>query len=267
MNFKEKYGPWAVVAGASEGTGRAFARQIAGHGIPSILIARREAPLKALADEIRAETGVACVTAAIDLGQPGAADKVIAAAGNREIGLYISNAGADPNGKRFLDNNLSNWLELMRRNVETVMVCCHHFGTGMRARKRGGILLVNSGAAYCGASFLGVYSGSKAFELSFAEGLWAELKPHNVDVMTLMMSTTDTPELRRLLGTKNLPLPPSAASADKVAAFGLEKLPDGPVWDWSEAEGRPSNGPYSNAQIRERIQMIDRSSAAIFGKQ
>ena len=63
MNFVDRYGPWAVIAGASEGTGRAFARQVAAHGVNCILIARRESPLAALAAEIQAESQVECVTA------------------------------------------------------------------------------------------------------------------------------------------------------------------------------------------------------------
>jgi short-subunit dehydrogenase len=61
MGFAERYGPWAVVAGASEGTGREFARQIAAHGVNLVLIARREGPLAELAEQIRAESGVECV--------------------------------------------------------------------------------------------------------------------------------------------------------------------------------------------------------------
>src|SRR5215510_9597527 len=98
MGFAERYGPWAVIAGASEGTGRAFARKIAQRGLNCILIARRDAPLKALAEQIRTESGVDCMTAAIDLSTGDAADRVAAAVGGRDVGLYVGNAGADPNG-------------------------------------------------------------------------------------------------------------------------------------------------------------------------
>src|SRR5260370_40680225 len=67
MSFADRYGPWTLILGASEGTGRAFARKIAANGVPSILIARREAPLLALAKEIHAESGVECITATLDL--------------------------------------------------------------------------------------------------------------------------------------------------------------------------------------------------------
>ena len=67
MSFSDQYGPWAVIAGASEGTGRAYARQVAAQGVNCVLVARREGPLTALADEISAANHVQCVTAAIDL--------------------------------------------------------------------------------------------------------------------------------------------------------------------------------------------------------
>lgn len=165
MTFAERYGPWAVIAGASEGTGRAFARAVARRGLDCILIARREAPLRTLADEIGATTGRASVTCAIDLSSSDASDRVIAAIGSRDVGLYISNAGADPNSARFLEKDLAHWIELVNRNVLTTMRCCHHIGRDMQARGRGGIPLVGSGACYGGASNMAIYSASKAFDV------------------------------------------------------------------------------------------------------
>ena len=57
MSFADKYGPWALITGASEGTGSAFARQIAAEGVNLILVARREGPLAELAEEIRGHGG------------------------------------------------------------------------------------------------------------------------------------------------------------------------------------------------------------------
>src|SRR5580704_788536 len=158
MSFSEHYGPWAVIAGASEGTGRAFARQVAAKGINCILIARREGPLASLADEIRATGRVECVTAAIDLAASDAFGQIVDAVGKREVGLFISNAGSDPHGMRFLDREIVAWAELVQRNVTTMMRCCHHFAGPMRDRGKGGLLLVNSGACYGGAPNMAAYS-------------------------------------------------------------------------------------------------------------
>lgn len=265
-DFAERYGPWAVIAGASEGTGRAFARQIAARGVRCILIARREAPLLALAQEIQVESGMECVTASIDLAAPGAADRIAAVVGDREVGLYVSNAGADPNGSLFLDKDIGAWNDLVNRNVMTTMQCCHHFGKQMRARGKGGLLLVNSYACYGGGSSLSVYSASKAFDLCLAESLWSELRPHGVHVLGLVMSMTDTPAFNALLNEKGLPKPPGVAAPEAVAELGLSRLPFGPVQNWGLEDEDAGAAPMSAASRRARIVAIDEMSAAVFGK-
>lgn len=267
MSLLERYGPWAVIAGASEGTGRAYALQLAESGFSLVLIARRQQPLDELAAEIRDQFNVEVVTASIDLGLPDAYQRVIAAAGNREIGLYISNAGADPNGSRFLDKDAEAWRSLVTRNVLTTMLCCHHFATLMRERRRGGLLLVNSFACYGGGQFMACYTGSKAFDLNFGESLWSELKPYGVDVLSLVMGMTNTPAFNALLAEKGLPTPEGVASPEEVAAFGLANLANGPVQNWAVPEDYPLGGGIgSAAERRERIIMIDQGSRNVFGE-
>jgi short-subunit dehydrogenase len=265
MSFAERYGPWAVVAGASEGTGRAFARKIAANGVPCILVARREAPLAVLAAEIRSESGIVCATAAIDLTAPNAPDQIFAAAGDREIGLFVSNAGADTNGARFLERDIDIWLDHVRLNVITTMSCCHYFGKLMRERRKGGLLLVNSGACYGGASFMSAYSASKAFVLNFGESLWAELRPHGVDVLNLVLGRTDTPAFRKLLAEKGQPVPPGLASPDDVAEVGLARLPEGPIHNWGMADDVAGFSPSSASARRSRILAIDVATKQIYG--
>jgi short-subunit dehydrogenase len=267
MSFAERYGPWAVIAGASEGTGSAFARQIAAAGVPSILIARRQAPLTALADEIRAKHAVECVTATVDLAAPDAFDNIVAAVGSREIGLFVSNAGADPNGARFLDRDIGTWQDLVQRNVVTMMQCCHHFAAPMRQRRKGGLLLVNSGACYGGSAFMSAYSASKAFTLCFAEALWGELHDHGVDVLTLIMHMTDTPALRTLLTEKKLPVPEGIANPADVAALGLARLPHGPVQNWGLADDEAGWALLSAGDRRKRVIAVGQASTHVFGKE
>jgi short-subunit dehydrogenase len=105
----------------------------------------------------------------------------------------------------------------------------HHFGAGMRKRRRGGIILVGSLAAYAGNPRIATYAGTKAFQCIFAEGLWYELRPHNVHVLALMLSVTTTPAMSRM-GLK-LDVPGfEAAEPDDVAQEGLDHLSMGPVW-------------------------------------
>jgi short-subunit dehydrogenase len=228
MNLIDRYGPWAIVAGASEGTGRAFALQLAASGIRCVLIARREPPLRELAQEIRHLHAVECLVVSIDLSLADACEQIVAAVGEREIGLYISNAGADPNGARFLEREVAAWESLVNRNVLTTLRCCHHFATLMRQRGRGGILLVGSGACYGGGSNLATYSACKAFDLCFAESLWAELRPFGVDVLYLALTMTDTPALRELLAGHGMPVPARLSAPEVVALAGLARLQ--PLW-------------------------------------
>jgi short-subunit dehydrogenase len=265
VNLADRYGPWAVVAGASEGTGRAFARQLAAHGIPCVLVARREAPLMALVDEIRRESGTECVAATVDLAAPDAMEQIVTAVGDRGIGLFVANAGGDPNGALFLDRDVATWLELVQRNVVTLLRCCHHFARPMRARGRGGLLLVNSGACYGGSSFMAAYAASKAFQLSFSESLWIELRPYGVDVLTLVLNQTDTPALRALLADRGLPVPAGLADPDEVARRALEQLPHGPIHNWGLADEVAGYAVSPAAVRRMRVEAVDRASRRIFG--
>jgi uncharacterized protein len=266
MEFIERYGPWALIAGASEGTGASYARQLAAKGLNLILVARREAPLRKLADEISAAGhGVECVVASVDLAQADSTEQLAKAAGEREVGLLVLNAGADPNGSTFFDAPLANWNTLVARNVLAVMGACHHFGGAMRTRRRGGIIICGSGACYGGIPGCTVYGASKAFDLVFGEGLWIELKAHGVDVLNSIMGKTDTPAYRELMESKGLAFPTDCASPDDVAALSLERLPHGPVLNWGLADGEAGYAGTSAAERRQRIEAITAAMGAGYG--
>lgn len=260
--FRERYGPWALIAGASEGTGASFAMQLAEKGLNLILIARRAGPLDRLADEIHAAHGVQCITATIDLSADDAAQRMAEVAGEREVGLLILNAGADPNGSMFLDNDLANWDALTTRNVNCVMRACHHFARPMRDRGRGGIMIVGSGACYGGLPGIAIYCATKAFDLVFSEALWAELRPHGVDVLSYVIGRTDTPAHRELMEARGMPIPDDLAHPDDVARLGLDRLPHGPIQNWGLADDEAGYAGSSAAARRQRVLAIAEMSAA-----
>jgi short-subunit dehydrogenase len=262
MTFAQKYGPWAVISGASEGVGRSFALELARRGVASVLVARREAPLRALATEIREATGIECVTVSADLSDPESAATVASAVGEREVGLYISNAGADTNHSRFLDADLAAWNLMLQRNVSNMVASVHKYAGPMRERGHGGILLINSGACYAGAAYMAMYAASKAFTLTFAEGLWCELAPQGVDVLTFVLGQTDTPAYRALLTEVGKPFPTDWASPDAVAAEALAKLDKGPVQNMGFDENEEGVGPTSPAARRQRSDFISQMAAA-----
>lgn len=125
MTAADKYGPWALIAGASEGTGRAFAHKVAAQGISCILIARRAEPLNELAVAIHAANCVECIAASVYLSLADALEQIHAVVGSREVGLFISNAGADTTNSRFLDSDIEDWIMQINRNVATLVRCCH----------------------------------------------------------------------------------------------------------------------------------------------
>jgi short-subunit dehydrogenase len=262
MNFAERYGPWAVIAGASEGTGACFARRLAAQGLNLVLIARREGPLASLAQEIRDKFNVECATASVDLAKADASALIAEAVGAREVGMFINNAGGDTSNAFFLDGELETWERLAQLDVMNVFRNCHHFARPMRERGRGGIILVGSGACYGGLTGKAMYSGVKSFDLCFGEALWAELRDAGVHVLNLILGRTDTPEHRRTLKELGLPVPAGMAAADDVAALGLARLPYGPICNWGSGDEEPGMAPASPASRRARILAIEEASKA-----
>ncbi len=256
MSFSGKYGPWALIAGASDGVGLAFARALAREGLKLILVSRSQAKLDKAADELRG-LGAECITVAADLSLPEGSTKAIAAAGDREVGMVVTNCGADSINSKFLDADISAWEGLAAMNVTTKLRLAHHFGRAMRARGRGGMILVNSGACYSGMYGLATYCGSKGFVLNFSEGLWAELRHDNVDVLTMVLGQTDTPSYRATLERSGQPLPESWADPADVAETALRQLPHGPIYNWGQADDIAGFAPNSPDDRRAKIVMIE----------
>ena len=142
----------------------------------------------------------------------------------------------------------------------------HHFGQAMRARGRGGVMLVGSGACYGGLNGISVYAGAKAFVMCLAEGLWAELRHHGVDVLNLILGRTDTPAHRRLMERNGQPIPEGMAKPADVARIGLEQLPHGPIYNWGQSNDVAGYAPNSPDSRRARIIAIEEMSAAYAGK-
>src|SRR3954469_22517832 len=159
--FAERYGPWAVVAGASDGTGAAFVDDLAGRGVNVVLVARRHAALEEVASRVAVQTRIV----PLDLSTESAAGELAAATDDLDVGLFVYNAGADTHNTRVLDTPLESWQALVRRNCGTVLACSYQFGSRMVERRRGGVLLVTSGAAWAGGSHIATYAASKAFDL------------------------------------------------------------------------------------------------------
>lgn len=227
MSDVRRYGPWALIAGGSEGVGAAFAEQLAADGFDLVLVARKAGPLEETAAAARAH-GAEVRTVAVDLTDPAGIEQIFAATADIEVGLLIHNAGANSHGGRFLDRDLEGFRTVVDLSITAMLSLVHHYAPAMRERGRGGIVLVGSLAAYVGTSTESVYGGAKAFGRIFAEGLWAELGEHGVDVLELVLGVTRTPAMERAGLDFDLPGLHVSEPAD-VAQEGLAALADGPV--------------------------------------
>lgn len=223
----QQYGPWAVIAGGSEGVGAEFATLLAQAGINLVLIARKPGPLQDTAARCR-EFGVAVRDLTVDLTTGAGVDQIISATADLEVGLLIYNAGANTHSAEFLDGDLTEFQRVIDLNVTTPLRLVHHFGRPMRERRRGGLMLVGSLSGHLGSARHTVYGGVKAFSRIYAEGLWLELREYNVHVLELVLGLTRTPAMERVGLNFDVPGMPASDPAD-VAREGLANLANGPV--------------------------------------
>ena len=218
--FRARYGPWAVVAGASVGLGAAFAEDLARRGLNLLLVARRPGPLDAFAADLRTRTGIEVRTAPLDLGAPGLADALRAMTRGLTVGLAVYNA-ADSRVGRFLDQSLDDHMQTVDVNCRGPIVVAHVLGTAMAARGRGGLVIVSSMAGFQGSALVATYAATKAFDTVLAEGLWDELRERGVDVVACCAGATRTPSFEATRPRGGVPpMAPAAVAADALAALG-----------------------------------------------
>jgi short-subunit dehydrogenase len=224
--FADTYGPWAVIAGGSDGIGAAFASELAARGLNLLLIARNPQTLATLRAEIAAAHPHADIrTLALDLSRDDAAETVTTATAALDIGCLIYNVGSEPNYGDFLGHSWAFVHGRMNRNFVTKAALTHHFGRRMRKRGRGSIILMGSMSGYFGSPGFALYSASKAFTRYLAEGLWFEMKQANVDLLCPVVGPTDTPTMRKAYGILE-----HAMNPDDVARSALDALGSGPIW-------------------------------------
>ena len=217
--FAERYGPWAVVAGASEGIGAAFARALAGYGVNLVLVARRPEPLAALAATLEVST----VEVTADLSTRDGLAAVDGAVAGREVGLLVCNAAYSPMGD-FLDQPESGLETVLDLNCRAPVLLARRYLPGMVARGHGGLVIMSSVAGLQGLPKLSMYAATKSFGAVLAEGLWAELRGTGVDVVACLAGAVLTPGYQQSMARPA----PGAKSAEAVVAQALRALPHGP---------------------------------------
>ncbi len=191
MNFKEKYGNYAIVTGASSGIGKEFAYQLGYKGLNLVLIARREDRLKSIASEIEKNYGVNAIPLVLDLLSDDFLEKIKEVTDRLDIGLLVNNAGVMDIGNYF-DFTSEYYSKMIDLNLKVPTVLTHHFAKKMLTKKRGGIINLAGMVGFMGTPYISIYAGTKAFELVSSEGLAYELKPFGIDLLILNPGLTNT---------------------------------------------------------------------------
>jgi uncharacterized protein len=227
VNLQERYGPWALIVGGSEGIGDHLARELGQAGINVILVARKAEALAETARNVR-ETGVEVRTLQLDIGREDMLERIREVSDGLDVGLLVHNVGGGQGFGPFVDCTLEEVMSAVLTNPVAITKLAHHFGKPMAARGRGGILMIGSLAGNAGSYFLATYSAGKAFNQILFEALWAEFQPRGVDVLAFPIGAADTPSRARS-GTVDAPEMPVARPED-IARQALAELPRGPVY-------------------------------------
>lgn len=221
--FPSRFGAWAVVAGASEGLGAAFAVELASRGMNLLLIARRGDLLEQLAGQLGAQHDVEVRCLALDLAEADCSRAAVEALDGLELGVLVYNAAFVPMGP-FLDVPYEQIDQAVNVNVRGPLAFVHALVPGMCARGRGAVVLMSSLAGLQGAPHLATYSASKAFNIVLAEALWDELGEQGIDVSVCCSGAVRTPGYDQF-SDKDAP---GMLPADAVVRRTLDALGKGP---------------------------------------
>jgi short-subunit dehydrogenase len=223
MKLKQKYGNTALVAGASEGIGAAFATRLAAEGMDLVLIARRPEPLQQLADLLEDKYKVDVMCLQCDLGNINAATRLQEELNGREISLLVYNAAESYIGP-FIKNSLENYSKAAQVNMLSPLNMIYLFGEKMHAKGKGAIILMTSLAGFQGSGNISVYAATKAFNRVLGESLWYEWKNNGVDVIACCAGSTATPGFNNTHPEKASFFAPGVLTPEEVADECLKNL-------------------------------------------
>lgn len=183
----------ALITGASEGIGKAFAQELAARQTNLVLVARSEDKLQQLANELQSQYQIQVEIIPLDLTLPEACKSLY----NRvhdlgiEIDLLINNAGFGDYGA-FASRNLDKLLQMIQLNVSALVELTHLFLQDMQIRQQGAIVNIASVASFVPIPYTSIYAATKAFVLSFSESLWAENRETGVKILVACPGPTES---------------------------------------------------------------------------
>jgi len=219
---QQKFGPWAVVTGASSGIGKEFAHQLAANGLNLVLIARREQLLIQLGENLAQQYGIDYRVIVLDLTSANFLEVIIAQTQDLDVGLVISVAGT-PLAGDFLGMELKKLRQGIDLKVVVHLSIAHYFGNRLAERGYGGLLLVSSIGGLQGVPHVASTSAAEAYVLSLGEALHIEFKKRGVNVTVLLPGPTDTPGITKL-GASADDMPIKPMSTEQCVSEGLQAL-------------------------------------------
>lgn len=190
-SLQRRFGPKALITGASDGIGRAIAVQLAEQGFDLILVARGRTALRELALDLGVRFGTETTVIPIDLSAPDAVATVLEETRGAQIGLVVAAAGFGSVGP-FLHQDMASEINMVDLNCRSVVELSHGFGQRMAAQGSGGIVLFGSLVGFQGAPLSATYAATKGFVQSFAEGLAPELAAQGVSVLSVAPAQVGT---------------------------------------------------------------------------
>ena len=212
-------GKRALVTGASSGIGEEFARQLAKRGYDVVIVARRRDRLDKLANELK-EGGVEAEVIAADLSRPEGVAAVAERLEKGDIGVLVNNAGFGTSGE-FTQLPIDRELQEIDLNIRALTQISHVGLAQMKQRGAGSIINVASTGAYQPVPYMSTYAATKAYVLSFSEGLHEEAKGYGVTVTCLCPGATRT-EFQEVAGVGEGGIPGFAwMSAEAVVKNAL----------------------------------------------
>lgn len=223
MPYKLPVDATALIAGASEGIGAAFAHHLAAAGIHLVLIARRLEPLEQLAAALKEKYPIAVECLKSDLSDAQATLEIKKCLQGKVIDLLVYNAALSFIGP-FENNSLEEQQQMAQTNMISPMNMIKIFGEPMLSKGSGAIVLMASLAGFQGSGFLAAYAATKAFNRILAESLWYEWKSRGVDVIACCAGATATPNYLNSKPEKTSFFAPRVQSPAEVVSECFEQL-------------------------------------------
>lgn len=229
-SFRSKYGPWAIVTGATSGIGLSLVREIARRGVNVCVAGRTQLESEKVARELAANRRIMTKAIFADLATPEGLKKLLAESENLDLGLAVLNAGFGSSGK-FVEQDMVAEQRLIDVNVRATAVQAHEFGRRLVARRRGGLIFLSSIVSWQGVPLAANYAASKAYVQSLAEALRIELKPAGVDVLAVAPERVRT-NFAATAGMKYVGVNPDVVARSALRALGRKTTESGHFMSW-----------------------------------